>query len=68
MKRLFNRALVLRASLLAMLLASGSLLSPTPSLAQPSAGKPALMLANVYHPGVVLADYWVSEKYDYPLI
>jgi DNA ligase 1 len=26
--------------------------------------KPALMLANVYHPGVQLADYWVSEKYD----
>lgn len=23
-----------------------------------------LMLANVYHPGVPLADYWVSEKYD----
>ena len=22
------------------------------------------MLANVYRPGVVLADYWVSEKYD----
>ena len=22
------------------------------------------MLANVYHPGVQLADYWVSEKYD----
>ncbi len=26
--------------------------------------KPELMLANVYHPGVQLADYWVSEKYD----
>ncbi len=26
--------------------------------------KPPLMLANVYHPGVALADYWVSEKYD----
>ena len=26
--------------------------------------KPPLMLANVYHPGVPLADYWVSEKYD----
>ena len=25
---------------------------------------PPLMLANVYHPGVALADYWVSEKYD----
>ena len=25
---------------------------------------PALMLANVYHPGVDLGAYWVSEKYD----
>ena len=25
---------------------------------------PALMLANVYRDGTVLADYWVSEKYD----
>jgi len=25
---------------------------------------PALMLAKVYHPGIDLADYWVSEKYD----
>lgn len=28
------------------------------------AAAPALMLANVYHPGVNLSDYWVSEKYD----
>lgn len=26
--------------------------------------KPALMLANVYHPGVKLQNYGVSEKYD----
>lgn len=26
--------------------------------------RPALMLPNVYHPGVVLPDYWISEKYD----
>ena len=26
--------------------------------------KPALMLAKVYHPGIALQDYWVSEKYD----
>lgn len=26
--------------------------------------KPALMLANVYHKGVNLDNYWVSEKYD----
>ncbi len=58
------RAEVLRASLLAVLLASSGFLSLPHAIAQPAAGKPALMLANVYHPGVVLADYWVSEKYD----
>ena len=26
--------------------------------------KPPLMLANVYRPGIQLADYWMSEKYD----
>lgn len=26
--------------------------------------KPSLMLANVYHQGVDLSEYWVSEKYD----
>jgi len=25
---------------------------------------PPLMLANSYHPGIPLAEYWVSEKYD----
>jgi DNA ligase-1 len=39
----------------------GSLSSPTVIAADV---KPPLMLANVYHPGVALADYWVSEKYD----
>ena len=31
---------------------------------QAATSTPALMLANVYHPGIHLADYWVSEKYD----
>ena len=26
--------------------------------------RPVLMLPNLYHPGVGLHDYWVSEKYD----
>jgi DNA ligase-1 len=26
--------------------------------------KPALMLANIYHDGINLNEYWVSEKYD----
>ncbi len=30
----------------------------------PPVAPPALMLARIWHPGVVLADYWVSEKYD----
>jgi len=35
------------------------------ALALPArAGAPALMLAEVYKPGMSLADYWVSEKYD----
>ena len=41
------------------------LLSATPLLGLPAwALRPALMLANVYRPGIPLADYWVSEKYD----
>lgn len=36
-----------------------------PAMAQtPAANAPALMLAKVYHPGIDLSDYWVSEKYD----
>lgn len=30
----------------------------------PTTKAPALLLAKVYHPGIALADYWVSEKYD----
>jgi DNA ligase 1 len=29
-----------------------------------AADAPALLLANVYRPGMPLADYWISEKYD----
>ena len=29
-----------------------------------TAASSPVMLANVYHPGVALGDYWVSEKYD----
>ena len=41
---------------------SGGLLAQIPPT--PSAPAPALMLAKVYHPGIDLSDYWVSEKYD----
>ncbi|HXE22652.1 MAG TPA: DNA ligase [Rhodoferax sp.] len=45
-------------SLLALGAAGSPLTWATAGVASP------LMLANVYHPGVPLADYWVSEKYD----
>ena len=43
-----------------------SALGAVPSPQAWAGGGPAspLMLANVYHPGVPLEDYWVSEKYD----
>ena len=34
------------------------------TLANAADGAPPLMLAKVYQPGMALADYWVSEKYD----
>ena len=34
------------------------------ALAAPPPSAPSLMLANVYRSGIVLADYWVSEKFD----
>ena len=43
------------------IVAFGSITTPAATAADL---KPPLMLANVYHPGVQLADYWVSEKYD----
>ncbi len=42
-------------------------LTPLPLASTPeawAADAPALLLANVYRPGMPLADYWVSEKYD----
>lgn len=49
---------MLRRSFLALM---GLALAASPPLA---AGAAALMLANVYRPGVLVADYWVSEKFD----
>ena len=47
---------------------AGSLLpaaAGTPvALASLPSSVPSLMLANVYRSGIVLADYWVSEKFD----
>lgn len=34
------------------------------TLASAAGSAPPLMLAKVYQPGMTLADYWVSEKYD----
>ncbi len=50
---------------IAGLLCLCGLLGGPQALAQtPATTAPALMLAKVYHPGIDLADYWVSEKYD----
>lgn len=53
-----NRRAALRL-LPALALPAGWLAAPAQA-----AGKPPLMLANVYREGVPLADFWVSEKYD----
>jgi DNA ligase-1 len=34
------------------------------TLASAAGSAPPLMLAKVYQPGIALADYWISEKYD----
>ena len=39
-------------------------LSALPGIGVYAADAPALLLATVYRPGMLLADYWVSEKYD----
>lgn len=52
-----------RIKTLHLLLALAGLLTPALPLSAAEAGLP-LMLAKVYHAGVSLPDYWVSEKYD----
>ncbi len=52
----------LKHSIAVVLIAAFGYSAPPAALAADV--KPPLMLANVYHPGVQLADYWVSEKYD----
>jgi DNA ligase-1 len=54
---------VMRLRALSLLLAFASLFAPALALAANEAAPP-LMLAKVYHAGMVLSDYWVSEKYD----
>src|SRR6478609_7967580 len=44
----------------AFVVAALAWLAPVAMAGQP----PPLMLAEVYRPGLPLADYWVSEKYD----
>ncbi len=54
---------IFRLGTLHLLLALAGLLSPALPLSAAEAGPP-LMLAKVYHAGVSLPDYWVSEKLD----
>ncbi len=53
----------LRIRTLPWLLLLACWLAPALPVAGAGTG-PALMLANVYHPGIALQDYWVSEKLD----
>ncbi len=60
-----NRPRWTTAWVLSCLLCLGAFGPIRQAMAQtPAASAPALMLAKVYHPGVDLSDYWVSEKYD----
>lgn len=54
---------LLRSQTLPLLLALACLLTPALPLSATETSPP-LMLANVYHPGITLSDYWVSEKLD----
>ena len=52
------------ASLATLVLAASLLPAAAPAQSPPPLPAPSLMLANVYRDGTILADYWVSEKYD----
>ena len=52
-----------RTRTLHLLMALAGLLTPALPLSAAETAPP-LMLATVYHAGVSLPDYWVSEKYD----
>lgn len=52
------------ARLLSTLLLCVFLSRPSIATPAPPPAAPPLMLANIYHPGITLADYWVSEKLD----
>src|SRR5881397_472355 len=52
-----------RTRTLHLLMALAGLLTPALPLSAAETAPP-LMLAKVYHAGVSLPDYWVSEKYD----
>lgn len=61
MSRCIHPALSRRNLLLAAIGAAGGLAGPLDAW---TAAPPPLMLAEVYHRGIALDDYWVSEKYD----
>lgn len=52
----------LRGGSLSLLLVLAGLTSAPVALAADT--RPPLMLPNIYHPGIGLQDYWISEKYD----
>lgn len=62
MQRRFLLSMVSLALAASLLPAAAPAQASLPSSAHSPA--PSLMLANVYRDGTILADYWVSEKYD----
>jgi DNA ligase-1 len=51
-------------SLASLVIAASLLPAAAPARSSPASPAPSLMLANVYRDSTILADYWVSEKYD----
>ena len=51
-------------SLVSLVFAASLLPAAAHAQSLPTSSAPSLMLANVYRDGTILADYWVSEKYD----
>jgi DNA ligase-1 len=62
-QKMWDATTVWRGLVFSFCLAAGGIAAAQlPDL--PKASAPGLMLAKAYHPGMDLADYWVSEKYD----
>lgn len=59
---LFHFPARLRTGSISLLLLLAGLAAAPPVFA--GGARPSLMLPNIYHPGMAVQDYWISEKYD----